>query len=207
MSIHVDVLNAETNAWVAGDVVKVNGAKGTVTTRIVVPDSAAGVPLKYNSYLAPSNEQWPNILAESAFDIEQGAKVIDACAPVKNTAHNIADKPDFNYVVLAEYPGALVAGARTPISVQYNYQDDAPAAITTSLVRNSDNYVIAQVTKEVEKGEHTVKVPLDVPREVGPDAVHLTANLVPVGKDAATDSVAEDRAWSTSIMYQRLRKN
>lgn len=184
---------------------QVNGAKGTVTTRVQIPGDAQG-PFKWNAYLAPQNENWPNSLASTSFETEFGAKVVNACAPVKNSAHPTADVPDFNYVVLANYPGGFVAGAKTPVTVQYNYQGAEPATITTSLKRNSDDSVIATVTKDAEQGEHTLRMPLDVPREIGPDPVYLTTDIIPVGKDA-TESVAQDRAWSTSIQYQRLLRS
>ena len=87
MAIHLDLLNADTNQWIARDMVKVTGSAGKVTLRVAVPQDAVG-PFKYNAYIAPQDEQWPNMIAQTSFDAPLGAKVEDACAPLRNSARS-----------------------------------------------------------------------------------------------------------------------
>lgn len=51
--IHLDLLNADTKEWLAGDEVEVTGASGKVATRIVVPHGIEHKTLKWNAYMSP----------------------------------------------------------------------------------------------------------------------------------------------------------
>jgi hypothetical protein len=63
----------------------VTGSAGKVTTRLFVPADASG-PIKYNAYIAPQGELWPNMIAQTSFEAPLGEKVMDPCAPLRNSA-------------------------------------------------------------------------------------------------------------------------
>jgi|EP00624_Nannochloropsis_granulata_P000694 hypothetical protein len=203
MAIHVDLLNAETNEWQAGDKVKVTGMKGNVTSRVFVPQEAKA-PFKWHAYIAPQDENWPNMLATTTFTADIGAKVVDPCAPLKNTAR-VSSKPvDFNYVLVKDYPSGFAAGAKAPIKVQYNLMPDQPTTyVSAVLLRSSDDEVVASAAAQAEEGEHTMTMMLDVPAGAAAgEPVYLMAILKPAGK-AFSERVAEDRVWSTAVYTTR----
>lgn len=142
MEIHVDLLNADTNQWIAGDAVKVRnsidsdaklvmsfdrpiqklihtcfvspqptpthlqvtGSSGKVTTRVFVPADAPQ-NVKWNAYIAPQGEQWPNMIAQTSFDTPIGEKVANPCPPLRNSARAPKAEPDFNYVLVRTSAG------------------------------------------------------------------------------------------------------
>jgi hypothetical protein len=203
MAIHVDLLNADTNEWQAGDVVKVTGAAGKVTSRIVVPQDAK-TPFKWFAYIAPQDENWPNMLATTTFTADLGAKVMAPCAPLRNTARSPSKPVDFDYVLVKDYPSAFHAGAKTPVEVQYNLMPDQPSMyVSATLLRSSDNTVVVSAQEKAKEGEHDLTMFMDVPADaLMSEPVYLMAVLKPAGK-AFSERVAEDRVWATSVWQQR----
>lgn len=86
------------------------GAAGKVTTRLFVPADAPQA-LKYNAYITPQGEQWPNMIAQTSFEAPLGDKVVDPCAPLRNSARTPKSNPDFNYVLVRWFEQLLVLGA------------------------------------------------------------------------------------------------
>ena len=204
MPIYVDLLNAETNEWQAGDMVKVTGERGNVTTRVFVPQEAKA-PFKWHAYIAPQGENWPNMLATANFTADLGAKVMDPCAPLRNTARVSSKPTEFDYVLVKDYPSGFAAGAKTPVKVQYNLVPDQPSTyVSAVLARSSDNKVVASAQAQAEEGEHDVTMFLDVPADAAVDEpVFIMATLKPAGK-AFSERVAEDRVWSTAVYNKRM---
>lgn len=204
MAIHVDLLNAETNTWQAGDMVKVTGMKGNVTSRVFVPQDAKA-PFKWQAYIAPQGENWPNMLATAAFTADLGAKVMDACAPLKNTARVSSKPATFDYVLVKDYPSGFAAGAKAPVKLQYNLTPDQPSTyVSAVLLRASDNKVVASAQAQAEEGEHDVTMMMEVPAgAMADEPVYLMATLKPAGKDFS-ERVAEDRVWSTAVYNKKM---
>lgn len=87
--------------------------------------------------------------------------------------------------------------------MQYNLLPGAePSYVSASLLRNSDNSVVARAQVKAEEGEHTAKLRFDVPMEAGTEPVHIMATLKEEGK-AFSARMAEDRVWSTAVYYAR----
>jgi hypothetical protein len=204
MAIHVDLLNAETNEWQAGDMVKVTGMKGNITSRVFVPQEAKA-PFKWHAYIAPQGENWPNMLATAAFTADLGAKVMDPCAPLKNTARVSSKPATFDYVLVKDYPSGFAAGAKAPVKVQYNLLPDQPSTyVSAVLLRASDNKVVASASAQAVEGEHALTMMLDVPSgAMADEPVYLMATLKPAGK-AFSERVAEDRVWATAVYNKRM---
>jgi hypothetical protein len=78
---------------------QVTGAAGKITTRIVVPEGVHGA-LKWNAYMSPQNEKWPNALVTTNFDAQIGERTTPPCAPLRNFVRDTKHEPDFNYVVV-----------------------------------------------------------------------------------------------------------
>ena len=133
------------------------------------------------------------------------AKSSAPCAPLRNA---VADRDaavplDFNYVVTTEYPTGFKAGAKAPVSVQYNLLPGEPTYVTATLLRTSDNTVVATQETVAEVGEHTTKMMLDVPT-TAPEPVYLVSTLKPAGK-AFSERVAEDRVYNTAVVNNGRR--
>lgn len=67
---------------------QVTGSAGKVTLRIDVPQNAQGFPFKWYAYMAPQNENYPNMLATTTFEAPLGARVENPCAPIRNSARD-----------------------------------------------------------------------------------------------------------------------
>lgn len=209
VAIHMDLLNAETNEWIAGDMVKVNGAHGKVTTRVFVPQDAKA-PFKWNAYLTPQGENYPNMLATTTFTTDMdNSKVRDACAPLKNSAIDRPKPVDFNYVALTDYPSGFQSGKKTPVQVQYNLMPGQESTyVSATLLQASDNKVVATAQAQAKEGEESIKMELDVPADATTEPTYLMATLKPAGK-AFSERIAEDRAFSTAVYHanRNLRGN
>lgn len=181
---------------------QVTGSAGKVTARLFVPENAPS-PLKYNAYIAPQGEQWPNMIAQVAFDAPLGDKVETPCAPLRNSARTPKAVPDFDYVLVRDYPSGIKAGTVADVAVQYNLQPGSePTYVSATLLKNSDNSVVAMAQAKAEEGEHLIKFKLDVPFEATTEPVHIMAVLKPAGK-AFSERQAEDRVWSLGIYNNR----
>lgn len=110
---------------------------------------------------------------------------------------------DFNYALVKDYPTGFKAGAKTDVMVQYNLvAGSEPTYISAALLKSSDNSVVAVAQAKAEEGEHTARLPLDVPFGATTEPVYIMAMLKPAGK-ALSERVAEDRVWSTAVYNAR----
>ncbi len=183
-------------------VVKVNGAKGRVTARIMVPQDAKE-PFVWHAYIAPADAIWPNnVLASTNFTAPMGAKTTTPCAPLRNAVRDPTEPADFNYVVVSDTPNGFKTGAKAPVAVQYNLLPSESTYVSATLHRTSDNTVVASQQLQAETGEHYVKMMLDVPADAGTEPVYLMAMLKPAGK-AFSERVAEDRVYSVGLYNGR----
>ena len=110
---------------------------------------------------------------------------------------------DFNYVLVKDYPSGFKAGGKTDVEVQYNLIAGSESTyVSAALLKNSDNSVVAVAQAKAEEGEHTIRLPMDVPFGATTEPVYIMAMLKPAGK-ALSERVAEDRVWSTAVYNGR----
>lgn len=95
---------------------------------------------------------------------------------------------------MQSYPSGFKAGAATEVSVQYNLLPGSePTYVSASLLKSSDHSVVAHAQVAAEEGEHTVRVPMDVPFGATTEPVYLTAILKVRRRDGKETGFGSDR--------------
>lgn len=124
-------------------------------------------------------------------------------SPPRTYTHTHTNPQNQTNQQVTDYPTGFRAGAPQEVTVQYNLLPGAePSYVSASLLRNSDNSVVAHAQAKAEEGEHTAKLRFDVPMEAGTEPVHILATIKEEGKSFHA-RMAEDRVWSTSVYYAR----
>ena len=201
IDVHVDVLDATTKQFYAGETKKFEEVAGQSTFTLTLPQNAQE-PFLWKVFVTPRDEPFPNMLAESGMNIGLGNNVQGNCPVIKTQSWDPAFVPVVNSLMLVNKPKILnaVPGRTYPIQVKYALMSEPQATITASFMYKGTNTLISSEGVVAKYGQHTDTIELQLPLNVRNEPIYIVTTMTPVGK-TWNDRLAEDRSYNVALAY------
>lgn len=199
IDVHVDVLDATTKQFYAGETKKFEEIAGQATFTLTLPPDAKE-PFLWKVFVTPRDEPFPNMLAESGMNIGLGNNVQGNCPIIKTQSWDPAFVPVVNSLMMTNKPKMLnaIPGRTYPIQVKYALMSEPQATITASFMYKGTNTLISSEGITAKYGQHKAVIDLELPVNVRSEPIYIVTTMTPIGK-TWNDRLAEDRSYNVGL--------
>jgi hypothetical protein len=192
--IHVDVLNANSKQWLAGNYQTVYSHSGSVS--IPVHMERGDNPIMWKVYITPTSEPFPNMLAETGFVADLGPFTISSCESQANQFYNETLTP-VNFVLIDKIyvPKVIEPSKEYKIPIIYNLLENTfPIEINISIMDRETNQALYHDYQLARFGTNEIIFLIKTPAQLSA-SIYLVSTLVPANQ-TWENRFAEDRTYN-----------